>query len=431
MLSLKRRITHDQRGISSVIVAVCLFAIFGALMLTLDAGNLWATRRRIITGTDAAALHAAQYFNSGGGNPCSTADIVTAENDAADVMTQNHPQALHNPGDTPDGFEVTLADPTLCGIAAYVPGKVRFDGRLQAQAFFSQIFGFGRTNALSSSTAAWGYITSIGDGLRPIAVCDQSEQYQLYTDLWAGTIDLTTYNGYFGRDEGLTPDQIKFPASSANFIRGDSNHNPNKNKSYVTPDGTDGHRTIHRMTMPDIAACGQSPGNRVWVDFTEEEGGGIGVGGPNMLEDQILYGYKGEVALEPHDCNPGNDNPTPEDCGSAPGNKSALERALGDIVCDVITPAMSCPYIFPILVVDEVTSPGGANAHYVQVAFLFVVLRGFGNINSDLVQFDFEFVEVQTSGQVGAAPPTTDHPYQTGVQLCGADHDKQEDRCPF
>lgn len=417
----------SQRGISSVIVAVSLFGIFGAMMLTLDAGNLWSTRRQIITGTDAAALHAAQYFNMGTGNPCSTSDQIAAENGANDVMVQNHPRALHNAGDTPDGFEVTLSDPGLCGTAPYVPGKVRFDGRLQAQGFFSQIFGFNNNNAISSSTAAWGYIQSIGEGLRPIAVCDASEQYQLWTDFWFGSIDQTTYNGYFGRDEFLAPEQIVFPATSNNFIRGDAAHNPNKNKAYIVPDGTDGHRTIHRVSMPD-AACGDSPGNRVWLDFTDEENGTLG---SSDLRDQLLYGYKGEVALTPHDCNPSNDIATPEDCGSAPGDRATLEHALGEITCDRDTPAMSCPYIFPILVVSNVTAPGGANAHYEQVAFLFVVMRGFGDINSDLIQFDFEFVEVQTSGQVGAAPPTTDHPYQTGTQLCGADHDTLEDRCPF
>jgi hypothetical protein len=406
---------------------VCLFAIFGALMLTLDAGNLWATRRQIITGTDAAALHAARYFNTQQGDPCIAADQLAAENGATNVMTQNHTRALHNPGDTPDGFEVTLADPSQCGLAGYKAGKVRFDGRLQSQGFFSQLFGFGTTSALSSSTAAWGYITSIGEGLRPISVCDKSEQYGLWTDFWSGTIDLATYNGYFGRDEGLAADLIKFPSTSNNFIRGDSPRNPNKNKAYIAPDGTTGHRTVHRITMPDLS-CGVSPGNRVWVDFTDEEGGAIGA---SDLRQQILYGYKGEVALTPHDCNPGNDDPTPEDCGSASGDKATLEGALGTITCDRNTAAMSCPYIFPILVVSDVTAPGGANAHYVQVAFLFVVLRGFGDINADLLQFDFEFVDVQTSGQVSAAPPSTDHPYQTGVQLCGADHDSEQDRCPF
>lgn len=427
--SVRERL-DGEKGASSIVVAVCLFAIFGAMMLTLDAGSLWSTRRQIITGTDAAALHAARFFNTGAGNPCSSTDIATAEAGATDVMVQNHPRALHNATDTPAGFEVTLADPFLCATGTYHPGKVRFDGRLQAQGFFSQVFGFGNTSALSSSTAAWGYIQSIGEGLRPIAVCDKTDQYMIWSDFFWGNIDQATYNSYFGIDEGSADlNAIRFPATSDNFVRGDSPHNPNKNKAYRTPDGTDGHRTIHRITMPE-ARCGASPGNRVWVDFEDVEDGTVGA---SALASQILYGYKGEVSLSPHDCNPSNGTTPTEDCGAASGNRSSLENELGKITCDRNTAAMSCPYIFPVLVVDEVTQDGGANAHYVQVAFLFVVLRGFGDIeNHDAaVQFDFEFVDVQTSGQVGAAPPSGSHPFQTGIQLCGADHDSQPDRCPF
>ncbi len=439
-MSLMSKLRGDQRGISSIITATCVFAFMGAAMLTLDAGNLFGTRRMIITGTDAAVLDAAQQFNLGLLDPCSTAGRFAAETHATNVLTQNHPGSLHNPTDTPDGFEVTMADPALCGTASYVPGKVRYDGRLTSQGFFSRAMGFGDGSAISSSTAAWGYVQSIGEGLRPIAICDKTEQYTLWSDyFFAGKTPeaLATYNSYFGRDEylnftGATEaelTQIHFPSTSSGYVRGTSAHNPNKNKSYIVPDGTLGHTTIHRITMPE-ALCGASPGNRVWLDFEDV---GDGTVGTSELVDQILYGYKGEVALSPHDCNPSNDNPTPEDCGAASGNRASLERHLGTITCNRNTPALSCPYVFPVLVVDEVTQAGGANAHYVQVAFLFVVLRGFGNIENHeaSVQFDFEFVDVQTSGEIGAAPPSGSHPYQTGVQLCGADHDPAGDRCPF
>src|SRR5439155_10008064 len=101
-----------------------------------------------------------------------------------------HSAAIHNSTDTPDGFQVTLSDPTLCNTASYVPGKVRYDARLTAQGFFSKAFGFGDSSAISSSTAAWGYIVALGEGLRPIAICDQTLQYQLWTQLFYGTIDL-------------------------------------------------------------------------------------------------------------------------------------------------------------------------------------------------------------------------------------------------
>ena len=84
----------------------------------------------------------------------------------------------------------------------------------------------------------------------------------------------------------------------------------------------------------------------------------------------------------------------------------------------------------PILVVDEVTQAGGANAGYVQVAFLFVVMRGFSELKAlSAAQFDLEFLDLQTNGRVGGAPPSSEYPFQTGTQLCDADH--VESHCPF
>jgi hypothetical protein len=98
----------------------------------------------------------------------------------------------------------------------------------------------------------------------------------------------------------------------------------------------------------------------------------------------------------------------------------------------VATADLNCPYIFPILVVNAVIQPKGANAEYVQVAFLFVVLRGFGQFtNNTNLQMDLEFVKVQTDGNIGATNPSGSDTAPTGVQLCGADHDTQTDRCGF
>jgi hypothetical protein len=431
---------NEERGISSVIVAICLMTFIGAAMLTLDSGHLWANRRMVITGTDAAVLDAAQMLNAGGLNPCTTADITAAETHATNVLTQNHPESLHNPVDTPDGFEVTLADPSLCSTASYIPGKVRYDGRLPVQGWFSKAFGFGDGSAISSSTAAWGYVVALGDDLRPIPVCDKGENYLTWVDFWNSgfsTSGQSIYNSYFGRDAALVSStdpavlgQLRFPASSNGFINGPTGRNPNNGQPYVVPDGTDGHRTIHRITMPDLN-CGTSPGNRLWVDFEDEEGGSAPA---SVLSEWLEFGYKGTVSLSPHDCNPSNDNPSPEDCGSGPGEKASLEKALQKITCDRLTPARGCPHVFPILVVSEVTSAGGSNAHYVQVAFLYIVMRGFGDLNASNVQIDMEFLDVKTSGDIAGAPPTTTHPYQTGTQLCGVDHDNDSgdgDRCPF
>jgi hypothetical protein len=83
-------------------------------------------------------------------------------------------------------------------------------------------------------------------------------------------------------------------------------------------------------------------------------------------------------------------------------------------------------------VVNQITQPNGSNALYKQVAFLFVVLRGFGQFtNNSNLQLDLEFVSVQTDGNIGATNPSGSDTEPTGIQLCGADHDTVGDHCGF
>jgi hypothetical protein len=360
-------------------------------------------------------------------------------------MLQNHANALHNSAETPDGFEVTLADPSLCGTgAAFIPGKVRFDGRLPANSTFSQLLGNGGFKPISSSTAAWGYIQAVGGGgLRPIAICDQSSvafptptavftdgagvthypHYDLWRDLWFNEISQEYYDSFFGTEPQ------NYPTNSSGFVLGEDTDNPNRGLDYVVPTLTNGHHTVHRIMMPE-PDCGTTPGNRIWVDFHGTDGG---TASEAELREWLINGYDGTVSLVPHECNPGNDIPSPENCGSASGAKpSLLKQALNPITCPVATPAMSCAYKFPILVMDRIDNPG-STGEYHQVAFAYIVLRGFGKfVSGEQFQIDLEFIDLQVGGQVGASPPDSTHPYQTGVMLCGADHDDAgTDRCPF
>lgn len=283
---LHRRL-HDERGVAAVVVAVSLMALFGAAILTLDAGSLWATRRNVITGTDAAALDAAYYFNTVG-SPCDPGAITSAENSATNVLTTNNPEAIHNPAATPNGFEVTTAVP--CGTASYIPGKVRYDALLTADQSFSGLFNVSDPKAFSSSTAAWGYITAIGQGLRPIAICDQSRatfanplppgpgvapypHYYLWREYWFGRIDQTTYDSYWGSDHDLTldpPISPEYPRASEDFENGMSSQNPNRGRSYIAPDGANGFHTDRPCDV----------GWRVPIPLVRTQGAGIAGSGP-------------------------------------------------------------------------------------------------------------------------------------------------------
>lgn len=435
-LTILRRVSRDERGISSVVVSICLVALFGATMLTVDAGSLWTARRNEVTATDASALDAALFFNDGG-DPCDSASVTLAEQRATEVLMQNNPNSLHNGTDTPGGFEVTPAAP-CDGTVGYKPGKVRFDGRLPANQTLSKLFGFGGLRAFASSTAAWGWITALGEGLRPIAVCDQStvtfpdpmtppptgterphfELWRLHENDPVNYPLASWYDLWWGTD----PDH--YPSRSDGYVNGMNSHNPNRNSNYRDPVTYPGFHTVHRISMPD-PDCGTSPGDRIWVDLTGTLGGTIGA---SELRNQLESGYKGTVSLEPHDCNIANSVPADENCGARPGDVSGPASAgLAAITCDYRVAADDCPIRFPVILFDQITF-NGSNAEYHHVAFLFIVLRGFGDLTATSLQLDIEFVHVQPGGIIGPSKPASDPIGMKGVQLCGSE---TVQHCPF
>src|SRR3954452_15334872 len=55
-----RRLHGDQSGVTMVIVALCLIALMGMVVLVVDVGGLLWNRRARVNASDAAALSAAQ-----------------------------------------------------------------------------------------------------------------------------------------------------------------------------------------------------------------------------------------------------------------------------------------------------------------------------------------------------------------------------------
>src|SRR5438270_7776191 len=146
------RLRHDERGVTAVVVTICLIAIFGAAVLTIDAGQLWAVRRNVITATDASALSQARNFAlapSTYNGACTSAwsTILTA-----------------NAGNTFNaGCRVSSPNGGQAGVAIVSSYK-------RSGAIFSGALGIGSSAAFSQSASLWGYTTGI-DGLRPIGLC--------------------------------------------------------------------------------------------------------------------------------------------------------------------------------------------------------------------------------------------------------------------
>ncbi len=148
---------RDQRGAVMVIVALALVVLCGAAALSIDLGNGWQTRRGLITGTDAAALAAAQTY-ARGGTGCDADAIAYLSANQADAV-------LVSCVNTPLG-------PTT--------GFVTVTARQNVETFFGPVIGFNDYEVTSTSSALYGPLREL-TGLRPFGLClDGSAALQSY-----------------------------------------------------------------------------------------------------------------------------------------------------------------------------------------------------------------------------------------------------------
>jgi Flp pilus assembly protein TadG len=138
----------DERGAVAVITAIMALLLFAAAAYAIDLGNVWQTRRNMVTASDAAALGAAGKFALG--NDGCASDVAPA------LLTNNRSDAsldVCSPSttDTKDGY-------------------VTVKGHTTAEFSFAGLFGMQNHVVSSTTTARWG-IASGAVGLRPIALC--------------------------------------------------------------------------------------------------------------------------------------------------------------------------------------------------------------------------------------------------------------------
>ena len=448
MMWLARR-TREERGISTVIVAVSLVGILGAAVLAIDAGGLYATRRRLVTATDAGVLAAARRYAVGPDDPshldpCS--DKAAGENEALVVLQANEPDAEHNETVTPDGYHVTTA-PRDCKT-----GTVRFDAKLKAGKSFSGIFGFGTISPFASSTAEFGWVVAMSGGLRPLAICDQASQsypnmqtppgqgppyahFALWNGLHNNVISPDDYNRYFGSPT-TTPLTDGYPSASLLNVA-----SPNSGRLYLPP--AQGGGVVHRVDMRDTCAPPgvRPPPWRGWVDLG-------GATADNDLAHWLRQGFDRTVSLG----DLGSSPPIPKNCNATGVPycwadttsrtwSSDIRDPLNSLLCPALTPSKDC-LKFPILVDHQVIRCGSHSCVH-QTAFIFVILRGWGVGSENPVDLlnnacdgthgcvmDLEFVDALGVGTIGHNPGA-DGSITTprGISLCGVDHDSKANRC--
>jgi putative Flp pilus-assembly TadE/G-like protein len=135
---------REERGVAAVMVALCLFVVFGMTVLVVDLGALIVKHRSLVNANDAAALAAAGSFARNKGDTASTqADHFARENVAdaehdADWWTVS------------GGLPGSICDPASCGSV-----KVKF---VSGQAlFFAPVLGLtDHVTARGTATAIWG-----------------------------------------------------------------------------------------------------------------------------------------------------------------------------------------------------------------------------------------------------------------------------------
>lgn len=374
---MKRPAKNDERGMTAVIVVLSLTAIFGAAVLSIDAGHVWRNRRDLITDTDAAALAAARQIDAAGKKACHGPTRTSAETEARSVVAANDSRSLMT------GFTVR---PTS-GNCDAESGTVRVDATLETKTSFAGVFGIGKVNVASSSVAQWGPLSQ-AIGIRPLGVCDKSESFLAWTR-------------YLNEQE---PNWGSLP-----FQR-------------LGPNG----EVINRVEFQrGSSGCGSGSGNWDWLDFN----GDSQPNGTDALREWLLNGYDGRIALgdaetgQAADCNaaePGSQPFCDPKTGSTGG---AAVRALETVRDERI--------VFPILIYDRVVdardprecnSPNwtgsGDNARFCHVAFLLVRVHGWTRITGNDGSFDLEFLDQWWQGTIGRNP-SGGRPTTHGISLCG------------
>jgi Flp pilus assembly protein TadG len=149
---IARRLHGDESGVTMVIVALCLIALFGMIVLVVDVGGLLWNRRAMVNASDAAALAAAKScvlpasldpsYPDGRAGAEQAADAYAGGNSSgADVSNPNNIIGISNTCDAGD-----------IGDTGYV--TVQYGANQQL--FFAGIFGQGQGHVTTQATAIWG-----------------------------------------------------------------------------------------------------------------------------------------------------------------------------------------------------------------------------------------------------------------------------------
>jgi hypothetical protein len=160
-----RRITDQDEGAVTIIVALSLIVLFGMGALVLDVGNLYWERRQLQNGAEAGALAAAQDYVDGAG-------AGAAEASARTYASANNER---------DAFVENIFQPTANSVTVEtITGNTGSAGVLDA--YLAGVIGTEDYFARASATASWGGISSASTIPLTFSFCE----WKVFTGLDAG-----------------------------------------------------------------------------------------------------------------------------------------------------------------------------------------------------------------------------------------------------
>lgn len=149
-----RRLNRDERGGLAVLAALLIpFVMIPMVAIVVDVGALYAERRQLQNGADAAALAIAQQC---------------AENYCGDSLALANLMADANANDGVGGVEDATVS-TADGRATVVTRSEEPDGREAVSLSFARIFGNSEATVRATGVAGWGG-PSAGSGFFPLVV---------------------------------------------------------------------------------------------------------------------------------------------------------------------------------------------------------------------------------------------------------------------
>lgn len=396
-----RRLRKDERGVSAVVIAVSLLGIVAALVLSVDSGNLWTTKRSMVQATDSGALLGARLIGlpttpSGAGDcPDAVKTAVLAQ------MHTNQPNAT-----TPSGSWCTISNTVAHR------GYITVNGQETSQVGFGRVLGVGDQNAFSSTSVRFGVPNSVS-GLRPVSFCKDNPFVQNYL-LALNANNFTTPMSGFKDSSGAA---IAAPVSYNNLPTVDQNdyeYAPGVNDGQVHVVAKfDLTKTWTNSTLNSASgACGGSSGNWGFVDFDPNSNGNAGT---STVADWFLTGYQGrEIAV--NDCDP-NTSGT-QYCNLDPGVSG---NSLDSGNPGTFTQIKGVPFAIPIYdqIEPKATCSGGSNGCFNTWGFLGVILRDW-DFSGNPKWIGFELTTIQTSGTCCSSNAFTG---VLGTEICSVDHD--------